>query len=392
MGYGPFTEWEELLAETTDVVVVGAGPAGLAVAACLGKAGLDFIVLERNLHVASSWRRHYERLHLHTVKQLSSLPYFPYPQDYPRYIPRNLVIEYLDRYAAHFDLRPRFGENVRSVRRSENGWIVEGTSSLIQAAHVVIASGFNSEPVSPVVPGAEKFTGRLIHSADYFNAEPFAGQSVLVVGMGNTGAEVALDLCEGGAQPTISLRNGVHIVPRDLFGIPIQVVATLASKALPMRANDALFPLILDLALGNPAKYGIRRPQQGILQQIAELSKIPVLDVGTVRKIAEGAIKIAPGLSAITEDGAVFAGGSEAKFDAIIFATGYRPNYRDFLASDDIKASDGGTPNKGTRNSTLHFVGFRNPVSGLLREISREAVQIADRIVRQRQDPAVRRA
>jgi hypothetical protein len=146
------------------------------------------------------------------------------------------------------------------------------------------------------------------------------------------------------------------------------------------------------LALGNPAKYGIRRPQQGILQQIAKLSKIPVLDVGTVRKIAEGAIKIAPGLSAITEDGAVFAGGSEAKFDAIIFATGYRPNYRDFLASDDIKVSDGGTPNEGTRNSTLHFVGFRNPVSGLLREISREAVQIADRIVRQRQDPAVRRA
>jgi cation diffusion facilitator CzcD-associated flavoprotein CzcO len=380
------------LAETTDVVVVGAGPAGLAVAACLGKAGLDFIVLERNLQVASSWRRHYERLHLHTVKQLSSLPYFPYPKTYPRYIPRNLVIEYLDRYAAHFDLRPRFGENVRSVRRSENGWIVEGTSSLIQAPHVVIASGFNSEPVSPVVPGAEKFTGRLMHSADYFNAAPFAGQSVLVVGMGNTGAEVALDLSEGGAQPTISLRNGVHIVPRDLFGIPIQIVATLASKALPMRANDALFPFILDLALGHPAKYGIRRPQQGIMQQIAEFSKIPVLDVGTVRKIAEGAIKIAPGLSAITKDGAVFAGGSEAKFDAIIFATGYRPNYQEFLASDDIKAGNGATPNEGTRNSILHFVGFRNPVSGLLREISREAVQIADRIVRQRQDPAVRRA
>jgi indole-3-pyruvate monooxygenase len=81
------TEWEESLAETTDVVVVGAGPAGLAVAACLGNVGLDFIILERNLEVASSWRRHYERLHLHTIKQLSSLPYFPYPKDYPRYVP-----------------------------------------------------------------------------------------------------------------------------------------------------------------------------------------------------------------------------------------------------------------------------------------------------------------
>ena len=99
------------MAETTDVVVVGAGPAGLAVAACLGKVGLDFIILERNLQIASSWRRHYERLHLHTIKQLSSLPYFPYPKDYPRYVPRNLLIEHLDRYAAHFDLRPRFGES-----------------------------------------------------------------------------------------------------------------------------------------------------------------------------------------------------------------------------------------------------------------------------------------
>jgi cation diffusion facilitator CzcD-associated flavoprotein CzcO len=380
------------LAETTDVVVVGAGPAGLAVAACLGKVGLDFIILERNLQVASSWRRHYERLHLHTIKQLSSLPYFPYPKNYPRYVPRNLLIEHLDRYAAHFDLRPRFGENVRSVRRNENGWIVEGTSCLIHAPHVVIASGLNTEPVSPGVPGAEKFTGKLIHSADYVNAKPFAGQSVLVVGMGNTGAEVALDLSEGGAQPTISLRGGVHIVPRDLFGIPIQVVATLASKALPMRANDALFPFILDLALGNPAKYGLRRPQRGILQQIAESAKIPVLDVGTTKRIAQGAIKIVPGLSAITEDGAVFEGGNKAKFDAIIFATGYRPNYRDFLEDDDINAANDGTPNEQIRNSTIHFVGFRSPVSGLLREISKEAVRIAGHIVRQRKEVAVSRA
>jgi hypothetical protein len=158
-----------------------------------------------------------------------------------------------------------------------------------------------------------------------------------------------------------------------------------------MRANDALFPFILDLALGNPAKYGLRRPQQGVLQQIAESAKIPVLDVGTTKKIAQGAIKIVPGLSAITEDGAVFEGGNKAKFDAIIFATGYRPNYRDFL-EDDINPGNDETPNKQTPNSTIHFVGFRSPVSGLLREISKEAVRIAGHIVRQRKELAVSRA
>lgn len=297
------------MAESTDVVVVGAGPAGLAVGACLKKAGLDFIILEKEPQVASSWRRHYERLHLHTVKRFSSLPFLPFPDDYPRYVPRNLFIQYLDGYAAHFDLRPRFGETVRAIRRDGNDWLVESTSAPIRAGNVVIASGYNTEPTTPSVPGIEKFKGKVVHSAQYANAKPFAGQSVLVIGMGNTGAEIALDLAENGARPTISLRNGVHIVPRDLFGIPIQMVAMLATKVLPTGANDKLFPIILDAALGDLTKYGIRRPPQGLLQQIRSSAKIPVLDVGTVRKISEGAIKIAPGLSAVTADGVIFTGG-----------------------------------------------------------------------------------
>jgi cation diffusion facilitator CzcD-associated flavoprotein CzcO len=372
------------MAENTDVAIIGAGPAGLAVGACLRKAGLDFIILERNHQVASSWRRHYERLHLHTVKQLSALPYLPFPAAYPRYVPRNLVIEYLDSYAAHFDLKPRFGEAVQAVHRQANGWLIQGASFSIGASHVVIASGLNSEPVTPAIPGMKKFRGKAIHSADYVNAKPFAGQSVLVIGMGNTGAEIALDLSEGGARTSVSLRGGVHIVPRDLFGVPIQVVATLSTRVLPAGIIDALFPPLLDLALGRLSKHGITRPREGILRQVASTGRIPVLDVGTVRKISEGAIKIVPGISTLIEDGAVFDGGSEGKFDAIILATGYRANHRSFLEPDD------GPPSGNDPDSTLHFVGFKNPVTGLLREISKEAVQVADTIVRQRQEPVRR--
>ncbi len=378
------------MTENTDVAVIGAGPAGLAVGACLRRAGLNFIILEKHHQVASSWRRHYERLHLHTVKQLSCLPYFPFPAAYPRYVPRQLMIEYLESYAASFDLKPRFGDAARAVRRHGNDWLVQGTSSSISARHVVVASGFNAEPVTPSVPGMEKFRGKVIHSADYVNAKPFAGQSVLVIGMGNTGAEIALDLSDGGARTSISLRNGVHIVPRDLFGIPIQIVAMLATRVLPVRAIDALLPPILDLALGNPSNYGIERPKEGILQQIAGSAKIPVLDVGTMRKISEGAIRIMPGMSAVTEDGAIFNGGSKGEFDAIIFATGYRPDYRSFLEADDVKTGNDGTPDGGNPDSTLYFVGFKNSVTGLFREISREAVRIADNIVRRRNEPARR--
>ena len=370
-----------MMTETTDVVVVGAGPAGLAVGACLRKAGLDFVMLERSSTVGSSWRAHYERLHLHTIKRLSALPDLPFPDDYPRYVPRKLMIDYLDRYAQAFALAPRFNETVHGVRRHGLGWVVESDESTIGAAHVVIASGLNAEPVMPAMPGFEMFRGQVLHSANYVNAAPFSGQSVLVVGMGNTGAEIALDLSEGGARPTLSLRGGVHIVPRDLFGVPIQVVATAATRVLPLRLNDAMFPFILDLALGNLKPYGIRRPTHGLLQQVASAGKIPVLDVGTVRKIAAGAIRVAPGIAAIQPDGVQFQGGRREAFDAIIFATGFRPNYADFLVAGDAAAC---AEVARSAAQTLHFVGFRNPVTGLLRQIAKEAVATADAIARAR--------
>lgn len=119
------------------------------------------------------------------------------------------------------------------MRRIGREWSIEATSASIVSRHVVFASGLNADPVSPSVPGIEKFAGKVIHSIDYVNAKPFAGQSVLVIGMGNTGAEIALDLCNGGSRTSISLRNGVHVAPHDLFGIPIQIVAILSTRAFP---------------------------------------------------------------------------------------------------------------------------------------------------------------
>lgn len=367
------------LDEATTVAVIGAGPAGLAMGACLRKAGLDFIILEKASAVGSSWRRHYARLHLHTVKRYSSLPFVPFPKDYPTYVPRKLMIDYLERYATRFDLRPRFGQAVRRVRRHEGGWIVETAEASLRAAFVVIASGYNAEPVVPSFAGMDTFAGKVIHSTDYVDAAPFAARSVLVIGMGNTGAEIALDLAEGGAKPTVSLRDGVHIVPRDLFGIPIQIVGMLATKLFPGGMNEKVFPPILDFALGHPARYGIVRPAQGILQSAAS-GRIPVIDVGTVRKISERSIRTAPGIAAITPDGALFHDGSRGTFDAIILATGYRPNYRSFLGADAVTPSNG-MDNRD--NASIYAVGLRNSIAGLLREIGREAAAVAAAIRRQ---------
>lgn len=363
--------------EQTTVAVIGAGPAGLAVGACLRNAGIDFTILEKDEQIGAAWRRHYRRLHLHTIKRLSSLPFRPFDRSYPRYVPRADVVRYLESYAAQFDIKPRFGEAVRAVRRDAEAWIVESESNSLHAASVVVASGMNTDPVMPSFSGRENFKGRALHSADYVDSAPFRQQRVLVVGMGNTGAEIALDLAEGGAEPTVSVRNGVHIVPRDLFGIPIQVVATAAS-ALPSRANDTLIPYILDLALGDLAKFGIRRPKQGLFEQVAKSHKIPVLDVGTAKKISEGVIKVMPGISTITDDGVVFTNGEKRLFDAIIFATGYSPSYQSFLASGDA-APD---LELNGDNAGIYFVGFHVSITGQLRQISKEAIRVANDIAR----------
>jgi cation diffusion facilitator CzcD-associated flavoprotein CzcO len=362
--------------ETTKVVVIGAGPSGLAVAACLQRVQIEFIILEKEHQVGSSWRRHYERLHLHTIKSRSSLPFRSFDRNYPRYVPRSLVVRYLEEYAASFDLKPRFGEKVHAVRKQENEWSIESTSSVFSAPHLVVASGLNAEPVTPHFPGVERFQGRVLHGAHYVNATAFARRRVLVVGMGNTGAEIALDLCEHGTETTISIRGWVHIVPRDLFGLPIQVVATVATHLLPLKINDALFPVILDFALGNLFKHGIRRPRQGILEQVVKSGKIPVLDVGTAKLIRDGRINVMRGIAAISEDSVIFEGGEQRRFDAIIFTTGYRAGYQNFLHIDD-NLEQGADP-------SIYFVGFRNPVTGLLGEISKQAQSVANSIAHRR--------
>jgi len=363
----------------TNVAIIGAGPAGLAVGACLKRAGIDFVILEKANEIGPAWRRHYRRLHLHTVKKFSSLPFQPFPRDYPLYVPRELVVRYLDDYAQKFDLRPRFGEAVKSIRRDGGHFLIETGSDSFRSRHVVIASGNNAEPIVPKLAAIETFKGEVLHSADYTQAAPFAGRSVLIVGMGNTGAEIALDLAENGVRPVISVRKGVHIVPRQLFGVPIQMVG-IASRPMPQALNDWLFPIILDLALGKLEKYGIVRPKQGILQQIDQVGRIPVIDVGTVEAITKGAIRIAPDILRFSERGAQFTDGRQEAFDAVILATGYRPGYEKFLAAE-LQPERSGV-NARSSELGLYLVGFHNPVTGLLREIGREAIAVAADIAR----------
>jgi len=206
---------------STDVVVVGSGPAGLAVSACLRRAGIDFVLLEKEAVLAPSWRRHYKRLHLHTDRSHSGLPYLPMPRSYPRYPARLQVVEYLEAYAKAFSLAPRFGEEVVEARQQPGGWQVKTQAGRYRARALVLATGYNATPVRPHWPGMDDYQGVLLHSSEYTSGERFHGQDVLVVGFGNSGGEIAIDLFEQGARPSIVVRGTVNLLPRELLGIPI---------------------------------------------------------------------------------------------------------------------------------------------------------------------------
>jgi cation diffusion facilitator CzcD-associated flavoprotein CzcO len=366
-------------------LIVGAGPAGLATAACLKRRGVEALVLEAGASLAESWRHHYERLHLHTVKQQSALPGLPFAKELPRYPSRADVVSYLESYAAQFGIAPRTGEAVRRVRADGGGFVVESARAVYRARAVVVAAGLNRRPNADRLPEQERFRGAVMHSRDYRNAERFGGQRVLVIGAGNTGAEIALDLADGGARPTLALRSPVNVVPRDFLGMPTQLTS-IRIYWLPLWLRDAIGRLVSRLAFGKLAPYGLARPVLGPLSSIERRGRVPVIDVGTVAAIKRGDIAVKPAVTRFTETGAAFADGSAADFDAAILATGYRPALAEIVDVAGVVGDDG-CPRDwkgGGARPGLFFVGYKQPATGLLRQIAIEAEAVAAAIAKLR--------
>lgn len=376
--------------DETDTLIVGAGPAGLAVGATLRRAGRAFLILERAHRIGESWHHHYERLHLHTPKRHSGLPFRPFPRGYPRYPSRQQVIDYLDEYASAFQLQPQFGCDVRRcVRMVDGNWSVSTDRERYRAHNVVIATGLNRVPNLPHWPGQEDFPGAIIHSSEFTSGERFRGQRVLVVGFGNSGAEIALDLSEHGAQPAIAVRGKVNVIPRDVLGIPITQLA-LALRILPPRVADRMNRLTVRLAVGSLASAGLEKRDDGPIVQVVEGQQIPVIDVGTLARIRRGDIAVRKGVKSFHGSEVRFADNVRERFDAVVLATGFTTGLAKMLDDHETVLDESGYPRVHGRESTipgLYFCGFQLSRGGLLRQIRIEAQDIADEIARTAASP-----
>ncbi|RMG82885.1 MAG: NAD(P)/FAD-dependent oxidoreductase, partial [Chloroflexi bacterium] len=307
--------------ENTDVLIIGGGASGLSVGGALKHlAGISAVILDREGMVGASWARRYDRLHLHTARALSHLAYYRMPSDWPRYPSRDQYVQYLQDYAAHFELDIRHHTSVTGLEQQDSGWLVKTDKGDWRARAVVIATGYNNVPYMPRWEGVTEYTGHLLHSYDYKNGRDFHGQRVLVVGCGNSGTEICVDLVEKGvAYVANSIRKPPMTVPRDPLGLPVQYWG-IPLSLMPVPIADALAGLITRLQLGNLARYGFGPPSWRIFRD----GRIPMIDVGYVRLLKQGDIHLYPDIARFTADGVLFTDGRAEAFDAIIAATGYR--------------------------------------------------------------------
>ncbi|GER50099.1 flavin monooxygenase-like protein [Striga asiatica] len=316
-------------------VIVGAGPSGLAVAASLHLQGVPFVILERSTCVGSLWQsRTYDRLSLHLPKHFCRLPHLDFPQEFPEYPSRAQFITYLDTYAERFEIRPRFGEAVSRAEYDDacGLWRVTtwGEAEYL-CRWLVVATGENADKVVPEFVGLGDFGGSVMHACDYKSGEGFAGKRVLVVGCGNSGMEVSLDLAHHGALPTLVVRSTVHVLPREILGRSTYELASWLTKWVPIWIVDRILLAASRLILGRTEDYGLTRPAMGPLELKSTQGKTPVLDVGAFPKIKSGHIKIVPGIKKFSQHGVELVNGQILDLDSVILATGYSSNVPSWL-------------------------------------------------------------
>ena len=297
------------------VVVVGAGPAGLATSFELGRRGIDHVVLERGPDVGTSWRQFYTSLVLHTGRHLSSLPGLPFARSDPLFVPRTRFVEYLERYARSLGLPVRPGIEVDSATPTSDGWHVGTSDGAWEARVLIVATGIASSPRSASIPGVETFRGSLRHAASYRDPGPFAGRRVLVVGAGNSGAEIAAELGQAGVVTTIAVRSGVVVVPLTIGGVPSQYLG-IGLRRLPRRIGSPIVRAVIAL--------GRRRRRDGLPPSDRDpLDVIPIVGMALSDSIRAGRVGLRPAVVALTATGGRFADGTEEPIDDVILAVGY---------------------------------------------------------------------
>ncbi len=359
---------------TEEVVIVGAGAAGLATAGALAERGICALVLERGERPGASWWHRYEGLRLNTVRWMSDLPGHRMARDHGRWPSREDWAAYLEDYTQQMQIRVRAGATVTGIdRRDDGGFLLTVDGEDLSARAVVVATGHDHTPVTPDWPGREQFTGRLMHAAEFKRATEFAERDVLVVGSGNSGVEIATLVAGACARRTqISIRTPPLLLRREMLGVPITPLALLGRR-LPDRLIDVIGHAAQRLAFGDLTEYGLRRSHQR-LSDMQYRYFSPPMDSGFVAALKSGRITIVPAVERFDGPDVVLSDGSRRAPEVVIAATGYSTGLGELLGGLGVVRDNGEPSVSGASDADgLYFAGFHFGLAALLPYLKRDA-------------------
>ena len=364
------------------VAVVGAGPAGLAAAWAIRRAGIDPLVIDRAGEVAASWRARHDQLHLNTHRMFSHQPGTRIPRRFGPFPARDDYVAYLQDCAA--GMRLRLGTAVGRVDRADrggSGWALDLGGARITAAHVVIATGPDAEPVMPRWEGTDGFPGTLLHAAQFRHLAAAVGRDVLVVGPGNSGVDLLNHLARGDAgRLWLSARSGMNITPLRYGGVPMHPVS-VAARYLPLRVQDANLRALQRLAFGDLGRLGYPRSGLGAFSRAAAEGVTVAVDDGFAAALRAGRIVMRPGIDRFDGPQVRFTDGSTCAPDLVICATGYRPGLESMAGHLVALDRFGVPPFAGAASSPGHpglwFFGLDRSIYGNMHVRRRQARQLA---------------
>ncbi|HVR84918.1 MAG TPA: NAD(P)-binding domain-containing protein [Planctomycetota bacterium] len=349
-----------------DVCVIGGGVSGIAAAKALREQNLSPHVFEKGSLPGGLWRYRndnglsgiYDSLHLNTSKSLTAFSDFPMPREYPDYPDHRQFVRYLDAVIERFGLGScfRYRTEVARIRPAEGRWkvdLADGTELRYDA--VLVASGHHWKPRRPAFPG--RFSGKVLHAHEYRTSGGFEGKRVLVVGIGNSGVDIACDLSKVAAATFLSTRRGAHVLPKYLLGRPIDLWGAGLVSYLPPRVQGWAMAALVRLARGSLSSYGLPQPAHRIDQAH------PTLSPELLELLKKGRIHVRSDVLGLEETSVFFKDGTKESIDVIVTATGYEVSHP-FLDGADVEPDGLYHQVVSPDRPGLYFIGLVQPFQG----------------------------